>query len=112
QDVLDARLEAVERAGAIAELDQLTADVTPAAAAALVPVAGAAPVPATAARLGAMFGALERRGVWRVAPRTRVRVVLGGATLDLRQAIAPAGPIELDLHVVLGSVDVIIPPGW
>lgn len=105
QDVLDQRMDDVERAGTIAELDRLTADVTPVASVALVPAAAAA-------RLRVVFGALDRTGAWTVAPRTHVRVVLGSATLDLRQAVLQPGPIELELHIILGSLDLIIPPGW
>ncbi|WAS95176.1 DUF1707 SHOCT-like domain-containing protein [Nannocystis punicea] len=112
QDTLDERLEAVERAGTVAEIDALTADLRPAPTAALVPAEAALAVPATSSRLRALFSSIDRTGAWHVAQRTHVRVVFGNATLDLRQAVLPGGPIELDLHVVFGNLDLIIPPGW
>lgn len=110
QDQLDERLEAVERALTLAELDAVTAVLGPTA---LVPVAPATPAPIDAPQqLRVLFSAVDRTGAWTVAARTRVRVLFGGATLDLRQAVLPPGPIELDLWLVFGSLDIIIPPGW
>ncbi|HEY8379462.1 MAG TPA: LiaF domain-containing protein [Nannocystis sp.] len=111
QDQLDEGLEAVERATSIAELDALTAPLRPPATAALVPVAPAPLAPAPA-RLRVIFGTLARNGVWSMAATTRVRVWFGNATLDLRQAVVPPGPIVLDVSVTFGSLDIIVPPGW
>lgn len=110
QDTLDARLEAVERATSLAELDALTADLRPADTAALVPTTTA--LAAAAPALQVWFASLERLGAWHVAGRTRVRVAFGGAVLDLREAVLPDGPLELELDVWFGSIDLIIPPGW
>ncbi|MCY1009884.1 LiaF-related protein [Nannocystis pusilla] len=112
QDTLDERLEAVERAASVAEIDALTADLRPAATTALVPTAAALAVPAAPTRLRVLFSSVDRTGAWHVAARTHVRVVFGNATLDLRQAVLPGGPIELDVNVVFGNLDIIIPPGW
>lgn len=111
QDQLDERLEAVERATSVAELDALTAALRPAGTAALVPTP-AAPLAPAAAQLRVLFGSLDRTGVWSMAASTRIRVVFGNATLDLRQAVLPPGPLVLDLSVVFGSLDIIVPPGW
>lgn len=111
QDTLDERLEAVERATTVAELDALTADLRPVTAA-LVPTAANLPALAAAPQLRVLFGSIDRTGAWPVAARTRVRVVFGNATLDLRQAVLPDGPIELDIQLVFGNLDIIIPPGW
>lgn len=110
QDELDRRLERVEHATSIAELHGLTNELRPAVTeTALVPVDREA-----AQRLPVLFGSVERVGAWRVAARTYVRVIFGSAVLDLRQAILPTGTaeIELEVHVVLGSLEVIVPPGW
>lgn len=110
QDELDRRLERVEHATSIAELQGLTAELRPmVASVALVPVEREA-----AQRIPVLLGSVERVGAWRVAARTSVRVVLGAVVLDLRQAILPAGvtEIELEVMVVLGSLEVIVPPGW
>jgi hypothetical protein len=112
QDELDERLDAVERARTVADLEPLmiglTNGLTPSPARmALVPVSAATPE-----RIAVLLGSLARNGAWEVSGRTRVRVVLGAAILDLRTATLPDGPIELDVSVVLGSLDVFVPPGW
>lgn len=112
QDTLDERLEAVERAATVAEIDALTADLRPAVTTALAPTAAALAVPDPPTRLRVLFSSVDRTGAWHVAARTRVRVVFGNATLDLRQAVLPGGPIELDVNIVFGNLDIIIPPGW
>ncbi|MDC0721558.1 DUF1707 SHOCT-like domain-containing protein [Nannocystis bainbridge] len=112
QDTLDERLEAVERATTVAEIDALTADLRPVESTALVPAAAALAVPAAGSRLRVLFSSIDRTGAWHVPARTHVRVVFGDATLDLRQAVLPGGPIELDIHLVFGNLEVIIPPGW
>lgn len=112
QDELDRRLERVEHAETIAELHGLTAELRPAVvSAALVPVADGREA---TQRLPVLFGSVERVGAWRVATRTFVRVIFGSAVIDLRQAILPAGvaEIELEVKVVFGNLEVIVPPGW
>lgn len=109
QGELDDRLEQVERATTITRLHALTQDVRPVESAALVPVAAPAGPPA---KIGALFSSVERGGAWRVPPSSRVRVVFGSATIDLRQAELPPGPIELAITVWFGSLDIIVPPGW
>lgn len=109
QDELDERLEGVERARAPAEVAALTvglAEVAPVTTA-LVPVRGEAPE-----KISVVLGSVERHGAWSVTGRTRVRVVLGSAVLDLRTAALPDGPLELEVAVTFGSLDVIVPPGW
>ena len=110
QAELDRRLESVEYAQTIAELRMLTTDVRPVETTALVPVAA----PKLAERIPVLFGSIERRGAWQVAPRTQVRVTFGDAVLDLREAVLPAGVTELELEVkvAFGNLEVIVPPGW
>jgi hypothetical protein len=113
QDVLDERLEAVEGATTVAEIDAIVADLRPVeTTTALVPASAAVAVSGPAARLRVLFSSIDRTGAWHVGPRTHVRVVFGNATIDLRQAVLPGGPIELDVHLVFGNLDLIIPPGW
>ncbi len=109
QDALDERLEAVERASTVAEVQANTVGLaTPEpATTALVPVGAATPE-----KLGVLFGAIERHGAWSVPSRLRLRVWFGSAVLDLRTATLPDGPIELAVAITFGSLDVIVPPGW
>jgi hypothetical protein len=107
QDALDERLEAVEQARTVAEVQATMADMAAPTTTALVPVRTAAPE-----RLGVLFGSIERHGAWSVPPSMRVRVWFGSAVLDLRTATLPDGPIELAVATMFGSLDVIVPPGW
>lgn len=108
QDALDERLEAVEQARTVAEVRALTTELAvPEARAALVPVSAAKPE-----RIGVLFGSIERHGAWGVASRVRVRVLFGSLVLDLRTATLPDGPIEVEVAITFGSLDVIVPPGW
>jgi hypothetical protein len=109
QGELDDRLEQLERATTITQLRALTQDIQPVEQAALVPATAPAGPPA---KIGALFSAVERGGAWRVPSSSRVRVVFGSATIDLRQAELPPGPIELAVSVWFGSLDIIVPPGW
>lgn len=114
QGELDHRLDRVERATTVAELRALTEDIRPAESTALVPAGSAAPAPAGPASttIGATFSAVERGGAWKVPASARVRVLFGSATLDLRQAVAPPGTIELAVNIWFGSLDIVVPPGW
>lgn len=107
QAELDRRLEAVERATEVDEVRALTTELRPAASTALVPVDDA-----PQQQLRVLLGSLERAGAWTLAARTRVRVTAGNATLDLRQATLPPGPIELEVRVLFGSLDILVPPDW
>ena len=109
QDVLDERLEGVEQARTVAEVRGLTTElaVPEAETVALVPVSAGKPE-----KIGVLFGSVERHGAWSVAPRTRVQVWFGSAVLDLRTATLSDGPIEVEVAVTFGSLDVIVPPGW
>lgn len=108
QEQLDERLEGVERARTVDEVHALLVDMAePEPMTALVPVSTAAPQ-----KIGALLGSIERHGAWTVAARMQVRAVLGSVVLDLRGATLPDGPIELHATVVLGNLEVIVPPGW
>lgn len=107
QSEFDRRLDRLEDASTIDELRALTVDVRPIATTALVPVMQEERIPV-------LFGSVERRGAWQLAPRTRMQVTFGSAVLDLREAALPAGVTELELEVtvVFGSLELIVPPGW
>lgn len=118
QEELERRLELAEHAATIAELRALTVELRPAeapAATAPATTTALAVVSATApVRIPALFSAVERVGAWRVPARMQVRATFGAVTLDLRQAVLPAGTreIEVEVKVFCGSLDLIVPPGW
>lgn len=104
------RAERAAEARTHAELAAITADLLP---------AGTPPSTAFGAGvLGdrveahrATFASLERRGRWRLAPRSRYVATLGSVELDLRQAVLPGPEVEIELKAVLGSCELLVPPG-
>ena len=100
QGELDRRMEAVERATAIEEVRALTTELRPVESTALVPAASGSPQ-----ALRVLLGSLERAGAWTIAPQTRVKVTLGSAVLDLREAVLPPGSLEVEVRVLLGSLE-------
>lgn len=109
-DELERRLELAEGASSVAELEALVADL---ASSALVPTASHAiddPARAASTRLRVMFGAAERRGAWVVPRLMHVRVWVGSATLDLREASLGPGVTTIELGVRMGRLEVIVPP--
>ncbi len=60
----------------------------------------------------AIFGGVERQGAWEVAEILEVQIVLGGADLDFRNTrLEPGGITTLRTSILLGGVDIIVPPG-
>ncbi len=59
----------------------------------------------------AIMGGIDRHGVWTVPSRMKIVAMMGGAQLDLREALLPAGPIDLEILAVMGGVQIIVPPG-
>jgi hypothetical protein len=118
---VDGRLtvdELAERAGlahsarTLAELAAVTADLGAETAVRLsapvdrgAPVAGVLPTDRT-------FLALARRRGRRALPaRSRFTVTLGNLALDLRDVVIPGPEVDIELHTVLGWVQVVVPEG-
>jgi hypothetical protein len=40
-----------------------------------------------------------------------VIAVMGGAEIDLREAILPAGEIEIRVFTIMGGIEILVPPG-
>ena len=83
-------------------------------------LATGAPVPAVSEangppklreRLIAVMSGIVRRGLWRIPRRLRVVAILGGVQLDLREAELPPGVTEIRAFVLMGGLDVRVPPG-
>lgn len=59
----------------------------------------------------AAFSSVEKKGDWNPEPQIRAIVVLGSIKLDLRDAAIPMSGIDIFTDVVLGNLEVILPPG-
>ncbi len=56
-------------------------------------------------------GDLRRAGEWLVPPRVVVRSWFGNAHLDMRRARFVTGEVVVDVDIVIGNIDVRLPPG-
>jgi hypothetical protein len=112
------RLDAVLAARTHADIVPLVSDL-PGAAAVLAPQYG---LPASSGQAGslrrsrsttrmiAVLSGITKKGPWQVPPYLEAVTVLGGAELDLRDAVLPAREIRIRAICVLGGVDIIVPP--
>jgi len=55
------------------------------------------------------LGNIERSGAWEVPRHLEVRVRMGNAELDLRDAVLAPGTTTIDVGVVMGNVELIVP---
>ena len=54
---------------------------------------------------------VSKRGQWTPARETKVTCVMGSAKFDLREAYLLDGETHFELKVVMGEVELIVPPG-
>jgi hypothetical protein len=66
--------------------------------------------PKASPRTIVILSGAHRRGRWVPAPIHRVFALMGGAKLDLRDAELLPGITEIRLNVLMGGVQVIVPP--
>lgn len=113
------RVALVHRAASMGELERAVADLPAAGGsdAAPAPSAHGPPKRLPPARVResdravAVFGETKRTGRWMPARRTQVVSVFASALIDLREATLAPGEYTLTAWSVLGSVEVIVPPG-
>jgi Domain of unknown function (DUF1707)/Cell wall-active antibiotics response 4TMS YvqF len=111
------RIDAAYGATTRGELEPLTADLpAPAEPAPFAPAtASDGPPPAPARRapplvLGVLGGG-DRKGRWRVPQRMTVVNVMGGADLDLREAVLEAPEVEITVWSLMGGSTITVPEG-
>ena len=114
-DELERRLDVAHRTADRSELDALLADM-PAVpdSAASAPARNELALPADVREnqfLIAIMGGVEKTGRWTPARRTIVLAFMGGAELDLREAVLPPGEMEIAIFTIWGGVEIIVPPG-
>lgn len=114
-DTLEDRLERAYRATSMGQLDDLLADLPtlandksdPGGVPLLAPPSA---VPPRGVHLAVMGGS-ARKGSWVVPRHLKVIAFMGGADLDLRNARLAAGVTEIEVFVVMGGVQITVPPG-
>ncbi|MEV0056091.1 DUF1707 domain-containing protein [Saccharopolyspora shandongensis] len=101
------RVDAAYQAVARGELAELEADL-PAAPSNLP----AEPADETKRRWKiAIMGGSDYKGRWRVPRKSGYFALMGGSTIDLRDATLPSQEIEIVLVSIMGGSDVIVPRG-
>ncbi|MEA2267852.1 MAG: hypothetical protein QOC64_462 [Solirubrobacteraceae bacterium] len=107
------RIDGAYAATTRAELEPLTADLPAAPASGVgAPTPAGAPAPRTASSLVlGVLGGGDRRGRWRVPERMTVVNVMGGADLDLREAVLSGSEVEITVWSLMGGSDITVPEG-
>jgi len=118
---LERRIERVYKATTVAELEEITTDLSAAGPPAIRspegrigrrPSASPATTPAPGkARILSLMGEARRQGRWVVPQRLEVVSIMSDTQIDLTQAVVPAGIVEIDMRVVWAACKVIVPPG-
>jgi hypothetical protein len=115
-DELDERLHAAYTARTYAELAAVTEDLpsgtTAVAGTAVVTsgVAGHLPGRPRGSRIAlSVMGGFSRRGAWTVPRRLAAISVMGGGTLDLRQARFTDGEATINVLAIMGGIDITVP---
>lgn len=116
-DELERRVTRVHTTDSIADIEAVLADLPNAAAALTPPAPSVALAPAgdgadePPQTVYAVFGGVDRRGAWTVPRHFRVVAMMGGASIDLREARFPRGVIDLEVKAFCGGVQILVPPG-
>ena len=59
----------------------------------------------------AALGGVERKGRWIPARQNYAVSVMGGVSLDFREALLPPGETEVLVFTAMGGAEIIVPPG-
>jgi hypothetical protein len=108
------RLDAIFAAKTQADITPLVSDLPNAAAlgsgSLTQPGSGMAATTRKRTRLVAFFGAVVRKGAWRVPQEMTAVTVFAGGELDFRKAVLPPGEIRLRATCVMAGLEITIPP--
>lgn len=123
------RVERVEQANDLATLADLVSDLEPAfgdeaaesgSQALAVPEEKALARPVDQSliaarpkskRMVAIMGGVDRKGQWLVPEKIKTWALMGGITLDFREAQLAPGITDIRVRSLMGGVDIIVPPG-
>ena len=112
-DELDRRLDLAHSATTLDELDALISDLSPVTSTALVPSGSHAiedPQRPEAKKLRVIMSTVERRSRWIVPRNLKVSVMWGNVELDFRDASIGSGVTYVHVRVLMGNLDLILPP--
>ena len=119
-DEFEGLLDSVNRCSTTSELQELLSKLPPLgslkSATDLMPALGGPPVVVDADRVrprGFLLSVLSgttRAGRWIPARKSFALGVLGGISLDFREAVLGAGVTGVNVLAVLGGVEIIVPP--
>ena len=114
------RLDIAHHAVTEAELNKLVADLPttnlPAPAPTVVPARGGAPVVVSADRVSeraymlSLMGGNSRSGRWIPARNNFAVGIMGGFSLDFREAMLGPGVTEVNVFTLMGGAEIIVPP--
>lgn len=119
-DQFESRLALVRQASNGATLDAIVAELLPSGAFTLAPRGARAPAghrgvepvePAELLRIRTVLSSSKRGGTWTVPLRLELKVVLGELTIDLRDAVFCDDVLDVEIHMLLGSLTLIVPAG-
>lgn len=110
---LERRIELAYRATSLPALREITRDL-PGPSAVVPRPASAPPLDVYAPeydRIVSIMANTKRRGIWRPARDLDLWSVMSETHLDLTEALLAEGVTEIDIHAVMASVKIIVPPG-
>lgn len=62
-------------------------------------------------RMFTMMGGAERKGAWVPAHEIDCTAIWAGIVLDFREALLPTGVTNVNIFVMMGGVEILVPPG-
>ena len=110
-DEFSERINRVYAARTIGELTDITGDLPLPATITHGDVETTGRVRQASKWIVAVMSGAVRKGKWRVDPETNVVAFMGGANLDLRDAVFTGDDILLRCYAVMGGIDIIVPEG-
>lgn len=105
---LEERIGLAYRAKTRDELAKLTTDLPEPTAGTAVPASSGRRVTRT---MFAMMGGSEKRGRWRVGKKLTSVAIMGGHTIDLREAELESEDTTIVVVCVMGGTDIYVPDG-
>jgi Cell wall-active antibiotics response 4TMS YvqF/Domain of unknown function (DUF1707) len=119
---LERRIEQVYKAGSVADLAKITADLTQASAPAEPELqlskrrgsqanSNIAAAYQPTGRLLSLMSSTRRVGRWVVPQKLDVVAIMSDTKLDLTHAVLPSGVTDFEIRAVMASLKMIVPPG-